>query len=334
MLVAIGVVAWPALRQQLSAVPFLDSIVSALPSSSPPAWPLTGVPVGAVPDRPALAVKIENSVDARPQTGLDAADVVWEQVVEGGITRFVAVYHSALPPEVGPVRSIRPMDPAIAAPLGGLLAFSGGVQSYVSAAQDAGLQVLSQDTGAGGFSRTSTRSAPHNVYAVPQTLVDQADAAHREAPGNQFEHGTDEPPTAVAAGQPATGLDLTLSRISSPRWTWNAADGRWLRSEGSTPAVEADGRRIGATNVVVLRVDVVATEARDPAGNPVPETILTGTGRALVASGGHAVEATWSKSGTGDRVSLTGADGDPVQLAPGNTWVELVPNGGGAVAAV
>ncbi|MGY1703529.1 DUF3048 domain-containing protein [Geodermatophilus sp. SYSU D00697] len=332
MLVAAGVVAWPTLRQHLSAVPFLDSVVSALSPPSAPTWPLTGVPADAVADRPALAVKIENSVDARPQTGLDAADVVWEQVVEGGITRFVAVYHSALPPEVGPVRSIRPMDAAIAAPLGGLLAFSGGVQTYVTAAQDAGLQVLSQDTGADGFSRTSTRAAPHNVYAVPQTLVDQADAAHRAAPGVQLDHAADGLPTAVAAGQPATSLDLTLSGVSSPRWEWSAADGRWLRSEGSTLAVEADGRRIGATNVVVLRVDVVATQARDPAGNPVPETILTGTGRALVASGGHTVEATWSKPGIGDRVSLTGADGDPVALAPGSTWVELVPNGGGAVA--
>jgi hypothetical protein len=138
----------------------------------------------------------------------------------------------------------------------------------------------------------------------------------------------------VAVGCPSATatLELTLSGVSHPRWTWNAADGRWLRSEGSTPAVEADGRRIGATNVVVLRVDVVATEARDPAGNPVPETILTGTGRALVASGGHTVEATWSKPETEDRVTLTGADGEPVTLGPGTTWVELVPNGGGAVA--
>jgi hypothetical protein len=230
------------------------------------------------------------------------------------------------------VRSIRPMDPAIAAPLDGLLAFSGGVQTYVTAAQDAGLQVLSQDSRADGFHRTSTRAAPHNVYAVPQTLVDQADAAHRASPSAQFDHSAGGRPTAVAAGQPATTLELTLSGVSHPRWTWNAADGRWLRSEGSTPAVEADGRRIGATNVVVLRVDVVATEARDPAGNPVPETILTGTGRALVASGGHAVEATWSKPGTGDRMTLTGADGAPVTLAPGTTWVELVPNTTGAVA--
>ncbi len=332
VLVTTGVVMWPAAEKHLSALPFLGSILAGFTPAAP-AWPLTGVPADAIADRPALAVKIENSVDARPQTGMTAADMVWEQVVEGGITRFVAVYHSDLPPEIGPVRSIRPMDPAIAAPLGGLLAFSGGVPTYVTAAQDAGLQVLSQESGADGFHRTSTRTAPHNVYAVPQALVDQADAAHRASPGAQVDHSpAGEQPTAVTAGQPTTTLELTLSGVSQPRWTWNAADGRWLRSEGSTPAVEADGRRIGTTNVVVLRVDVVATEARDPAGNPVPETILTGTGRALVASGGHTVEATWSKPGTGDRMTLTGADGAPVTLAPGTTWVELVPNGAGAVA--
>ncbi|MGY1719071.1 DUF3048 domain-containing protein [Blastococcus sp. SYSU DS0552] len=328
VLVVAGVVVWPSVKPHVTALPFLDSVLAGT-SPSEPTWPLTGVPADTVPDRPAFAVKIENSTAARPQTGLNAADMVWEQVVEGGITRFVAVYHSTLPPEIGPVRSIRPMDAAIAAPLGGLLAFSGGVPPYIAAAEDAGLQVLRQDSGADGFFRTTARSAPHNVHAVPQTLLDQADADHRTSPGAQFEHAeTGEQPTAVAAGQPTATLDLELSGISNPRWTWSAADGRWLRAEGSTPAVEAGGAWIGAANVVVLRVDVVQTEARDPAGNPVPETVLTGTGPALVASGGHTVEATWSKPAVGDRVQLTDADGDPVTLTPGTTWVELVPNSG------
>jgi Protein of unknown function (DUF3048) N-terminal domain/Protein of unknown function (DUF3048) C-terminal domain len=333
VLVTAGVVGWQAAKQHLSALPFLDSIIATPTPPSSPTWPLTGVPADAVADRPALAVKIENSVTARPQTGLNAADLVWEEVVEGGITRFVAVYHSNLPPEIGPVRSVRPMDPAIAAPLHGLLAFSGGVQTYITAAKDAGLQVLSESSGADGFHRTQNRRAPHNVYAVPQTLVAQADAAHQASPGAQFDHPADGgQATAITAGQPTTTLALKMSGVSHPQWTWSAAEGRWLRAEGSTPAVEAGGRRIGATNVVVLRVDVVTTQARDPAGNPVPETILTGRGEALVASGGHAVAATWSKPGIGDRVTLTGADGTPVTLAPGTTWVELVPNGTGAVA--
>lgn len=328
MLVVAGVVVWPAVKPHVAALPFLDPVLAGT-SPSGSTWPLTGVPADTVPDRPALAVKIENSTAARPQTGLDDADMVWEQVVEGGITRFVAVYHSTLPPEIGPVRSIRPMDAAIAAPLGGLLAFSGGVPPYIAAAEAAGLQTLRQDAGADGFFRSTARSAPHDVHATPQTLLDQADADHRTPPETQFDHAAEgEQPTAVAAGRPTATLDLRMSGISAPRWAWSAADGRWLRAEGSTPAVQADGARIGAANVVVLRVDVVQTEARDPAGNPVPETVLTGSGPALVASGGHAAEAIWSKAGVSDRVELTDADGDPVALAPGTTWVELVPHSG------
>jgi hypothetical protein len=297
--------------------------------ASGPIWPLTGIPTAAPANRPALAVKIENSLDARPQTGLSAADIVWEQVVEGGITRFVAVYHSTIPPEIGPVRSVRPMDPAIAAPLRGLMAFSGGQQQYVDAVAGTGLQVLSNDAGADGFHRTQDRRAPHNVYADPSALLAQADATHQDAPAAQFAYA--DRPTATADGSPATTLALTLSGISSPRWTWSGD--RWLRAEGSTPSVDADGAPLAATNVVVLRVDVVLTDALDPAGNPVPETVLRGSGEALVASGGHTVAATWTKNAAIDPVALTTTDGNPVTLAPGTTWVELVPTGSGAVSA-
>src|SRR3954470_11912264 len=148
------------------------SVAPPPPPPPPPVLcPLTGLESGAVPPHPALAVKIENSLDARPQTGLPSADLVWEEVVEGGITRFVAVYHSVLPTEIGPVRSVRPMDPAIAAPLHGILAFSGGQRPFVDAVAASGLQVLSQDAGAHGFYRVRVRPAPHNVYATPQTLL-------------------------------------------------------------------------------------------------------------------------------------------------------------------
>jgi hypothetical protein len=308
---------------------------SPSPTPTPPPtfpWPLTGVLTENPVDRPALAVKVENSVDARPQTGLGAADMVWEEVVEGGITRYVAVYHSTLPAEIGPVRSVRPMDPAIAAPLHGLFAFSGGQPVFVSAVQAAGLRVLSQDAGADGFHRLSTRRAPHNVYADPQALLAQADADHQHSPAGQFVFAVaPEQPTALAAGTPAAGVQLTLSGVSHPQWTWSAPDGAWLRAEGTTPAVEADGTRLRATNVVVLRVAVVNTRYSDPAGNPVPETQMVGTGEALVATGGHTVAATWTKNSIADPVLLAGADGMPITLAPGNTWVELVPNRTGAV---
>lgn len=300
------------------------------PPPPPVYWPLTGIESGEVGPRPALAVKIENARQSRPQTGLNAADMVWEQVVEGGITRFVAVYHSTVPPEVGPVRSVRPMDAPIAAPLRGLFAFSGGQRPFVDAVTGGGLQVISQDAGAPGFYRVNHRYAPHNVYADPNALLAQAGPAHQAAPPPQFAIATpDRQPTAVAIGTPAAAVRLTLSGLSHPTWTANP-DGTWWRAEGSTPALEA-GAPVRATNVVVLRVDVVNTRFTDPAGNFVPDTVMVGSGEALVATAGRVVHASWTKNSVGEPVTLTGADGQPVLLGPGNTWVELVPTRTGSV---
>jgi hypothetical protein len=315
----------------LSAAVTCASDDDSVPEAAPGAWPLTGVDAaGADMARPALAVKVENSVDARPQSGLNAADVMWEQVVEGGISRFVAVYHSTLPPAVGPVRSVRPMDPPIAAPLHGLLAFSGGQEPFIEATRAAGLQVLTPDAASAGFSRVGDRVAPHNTYVDPAALLGQADAEHQGPPPAQFGFGAE--PTAVSEGDPAASLDLELSAIAEPRLMWSAGDGAWLRSEGAAPAVEADGARVRTTNVVVLRVDVVDTAFTDSAGTAVPETVMVGEGEALVATGGHTVEAEWSKASVGEPVVLRLPGGAPVLLAPGSTWVELVPNGAGSVA--
>jgi hypothetical protein len=257
--------------------------------------------------------------------------MVWEEVVEGGITRFVAVYHSTLPPEIGPVRSVRPMDPGIAGPLGGLFAFSGGQGPFVDAVAAAGLQVVSQESGAAGYYRTG-RAAPHNIYADPNVLVSQADAAHLASPAGQFVFaGPDEQASAVAAGTPASVVDLSLSPIGRPSWTWSQADGRWVRTERGVPATEADGTPIRAVNVVVLRVHVVSTPFTDAIGTHVPETVMVSSGDALIATGGRVVTATWSKASTNEPVVLTGVDGRPIRLAPGNTWIELVPNGTGSV---
>lgn len=308
------------------------TITTTPPPPPPPVfWPLTGLESGTVPARPALAVKIENSFDARPQTGLNSADMVWEEVVEGGITRFVAVYHSTLPPEVGPVRSLRPMDAAIAGPLDGLLAFAGGLRPFVDAAAAEDLQILG-DEGV-GFHRVTHRYAPHNLYADPTGLLSRADEAHRTAPGPQFSIARpDQQPTAVVAGTPAAVVRLKLSRVSHPSWAWSAAAGAWLRAEGGTPSVEAAGPPLRAANVVVMRVEIVNTSITDAAGNPVPNTQMVGTGEALVATGGRTIPATWSKKSPDEPVALTAPNGTAVLLAPGNTWVELVPTWNGSVA--
>ena len=305
--------------------------VAPPPPVVPLTWPLTGVPTTEVAARPALSVKIENPREVRPQSGLESADVVWEQVVEGGVTRFVAVYHSSIPPEVGPIRSVRPMDPAITAPVGGIIAFSGGQARFVDALAGAGLQLLSNDEGHPGFYRRAGRSSPHNVFGDPARFLAQADAAHSTAPSPLFAVARrPELATATRVGAPAGSVQITMSTYSQPGWTWDAASSAWLRTESGAPATAASGARLATTNVVVLRVDLVDSGTRDPAGAVVPDTRLTGSGAATVATGGRTVQATWSKESVGAPLRLT-SDDEPVLLAPGKTWVELVPNGTGAV---
>ena len=298
-----------------------------------PRWPLTGVVAAEATVRPALAIKVENSGEARPQTGLDQADVVWEQVVEGGISRFVAVYQSQVPAEVGPIRSVRPMDPAIAAPLHGLIAFSGGQQQFVQGLKNAGLQTISMDAGAGGFYRKKgVGPAPHNVYGTPQTFWDQADADHSAAPPAQFVFAKVlDKATAVASGGPSSTVAVRLSGFSRPSWTWDAGTGTWLRAEGATPATLRSGARIAATNVVTLKVRLIDSGTVDPAGNPVPETVLEGTGEATISSGGKTVTGTWTKGSRDAVLTLATPDSAVVTLAPGITWVELVPRDSGSV---
>src|SRR5699024_9680447 len=174
------------------------------PTPSPePTWPLTGK-TGDIVDRPAMTVKIENSIASRPQTGLQEADVVWEEMVEGGITRFGAVYHSQLPETFGPVRSVRPMDAAIAAPYGGLMVFSGGQAPFVAALRDAGLQLFADDLGSPGFSRSPERYAPHNLFADRQVFLDNADGNHQDPPPEQFAFADSaDEATAVTEGDGA-----------------------------------------------------------------------------------------------------------------------------------
>lgn len=296
----------------------------------PPTWPLTGMP--GVPDpRPAIGVKIENTTVARPQAGLDQADVVWETIVEFEVSRFVAVFHSQAPEEVGPIRSVRPMDPLIMAPLGGLLAFSGGQPGILDLVAESGVQQISHDAGAPGLYRVRTRSAPHNVYGTLSTWWSVAEGG-RTAPAEQFGFARSaDRAAAVTAGTPAGTLAFRLSGQSSPVWSWDAGSGTWLRSEGSTPATAASGARLSAVNVVAVTANHPATGFGAQGGAAVPTYELVGSGDAVVATGGRTVAARWQKDAQDQPMRLYLPDGSEATLAPGNTWVELVPAGTGSL---
>lgn len=296
----------------------------------PVTWPLTGI-AGEVTNRPAIAVKIENTAQSRPQTALDQADVVWETIVEFDVSRFVAVFHSQVPQEIGPVRSVRPMDMPIAKPLGGLFAYSGAQAPILALARNSGLQNFSFDEGDEAFYRVRSRSAPHNVYMNPSSLWARAEPS-RGAPPQQFAFArTPERASAVVGGTPAQTLTFRLSSAAKPAWTWDGSQGRWLRFEGSTPATVASGAQISAVNVVSIVANHPPSGFGAQNGASVPTYDLVGSGEGTLATGGKTIPVTWSKAAEDQPMVLTLADGTPATLAPGNTWVELVPSNGGSL---
>lgn len=296
---------------------------------APPATviaPLTGevVPAGSL-DRPVLSAKIDNAPLARPQVGLDRADIVHVELVEGGSIRYAASWHSDLPEEVGPVRSVRPMDPDIVSPFGGILVYSGAQQRFIDAMRNTPVRNIIFDYGddADLVYRGLPRPAPHNVIARVSQLVDRyaGDAAPQQPYlfADRVENAT-----AVRDGSPASALNLRYGQIGQSGWQWSAADNAWLRLQGGTPDVAASGARLSATNVVVLRVRVEVIQS-------IPTTFLAGeSGTGFVASGGKTIPVTWSKAGQADPIRILDAQGVAVRLAPGNTWVELVPTSGDA----
>jgi len=287
-----------------------------------PVWPLTGLP-GEIVERPVLSVKIETTRPARPQAGINAADLLWEEMIEGGETRLLAMFHSTLPPQIGPIRSVRPMDAGIAGPTGGMLAFSGGQEGFIQQVQNSGLQTLIGDRGGAGMSRVSFRKSPYNLYGDPAVMVGAADASRNLTPPAMFTFAESaDAATAIVKGAEATEI---VTKFPAQKSSWNWDGSRWLRSMSDAPHTVDTGEQIAADNVVVLRVNLVDTGTVDTIGTKVYETVMVDSGEALVATGGRTVSGTWSKAGISDPIVLTGADGQVITLAPGQTFIELLP---------
>jgi hypothetical protein len=296
------------------------------PSPSPTTaatQPLTGLPLApgsGAATRPALFVKIENAPQARPQTGLDKADIVYEAIAEGGITRFAAIFQSTDPGDLGPVRSVRPQDPDIAAPLRGIAAYSGGVTPIVNDLSTVA-QNLSADASAAAsaYHRTSDRSAPHNLYATASKLWALAAPPYDSPPKPLFDYG------AMPSGAtPASSADVPLSGVADVKWTW---DGKaWRRSQDGAPFTVTGAGRIGPVNVILQFVHIASAGYQDVAGTPVPTSVVIGRGNVELLRGGKVVTGTWSKPGRFDVTQFTTEGGRPMTLQPGHTWVELVPD--------
>lgn len=281
--------------------------------------PLTGLSSDAARlDRPALVVKIDNAPAARPQSGLAAADIVVEEMVEGGTTRFAAVLHSQDAAAVGPVRSFRSTDIGIMLRFG-RPAFAWSGANAVFAGLLADTPVIDRGSAVtSGYWRSTGRRAPHNLYSSSASLW------------AGLEGGS--PPTAFSFrrlvdevdGEPVDEFAVDYGN-TVVRWRWDGS--AFVRYHGSN-VHNADGGPVTADNVIVQVVDYVPTGLADSSGSAVLEGVGVGTGRAIVLTDGHRIEATWTRPSLGEVTTYTDGAGNHVALTPGRTWILLVPPDG------
>ncbi len=292
-----------------------DAYRARLAGLFPVRHPLTGQYGPSTVNRPALAVKIDNVDGGRPQVGLNRADVVYEEMVEGNLTRLIGVFHSQTPPVVGPVRSVRVSDFDVLAPYNRpLLAASGANPGVLNALRDAPV-VNVNALKVNEYWRDSKRRVPHNLMAGPAGLWKHAPAGAGPPPV-MFTTG---PNPTVGAPRPG-GVAIEFGR-ASVRWRWDAGAEVWRRSQNGTAHVDSTGRAIGAENVIVMVVDYTPNAIDTQS----PEAHTVGRLRALVFTNGTWTDGFWERATANEPVRFVDRDGNPIVLRPGQTWIELAP---------
>jgi hypothetical protein len=304
-----------------SAPALIRRAIDRVVHRDPPTCPLTGqaAPGGTVPDRPALAIKVENLPAARPQAGLKEADIVYEEPVEAGITRFVAVFQCRESGRVGPVRSGRITDIGILSQFGQpLFGFAGGANLVVKAIDASPVVDENVNVAPNAYERDPSRLPPHNLYTSTAGIRTAA-KSKEPAPDAVFSYDRSVPDGA----RRAKTVHIPFSSYSDVFWRWQG--GRWLRSHGTVPHTLENGDQVSAKNVVVQIVKTKQGQVSDVNGVVSPEVIPTGSGKAYVCRNGRVVQGTWSRQKVSDVTEFTTRGGDQIPLSPGNTWVELVP---------
>lgn len=282
-------------------------------TSEPPEpvyWPLTGLErKGDAPKHPVIVTKVDNTSSSAPQVGLGAADLVVEELVEGGYTRLAAFYYSKVPATVGPVRSMRASDIGIV-PAGATVVTSGAAPVTINRINGAGIPWITE--GAAGVYRETSRSAPYNLFARLADIAKRLNADEEPPPYLPWGTGADLP-----KGAKASTLTADFGQHAT---TWQFQDGGYVISN----SYAAQGDQFPADSVLVLRVKVGDAGYKDPAGYPVPETRLEGKGAAVLFHGGRAIKGTWSKDGLTGAIELA-TKGGKLTVPAGHVWVELVP---------
>ncbi len=302
------------------------STASTAPPGAPPC-PLTGLPAvtPANVTRPALSVKVDNAPAALPQSGLNNADIVTEEVVEGGLTRFFVTFQCEDAAVVGPIRSARPVDADLLRQLnGGILVYSGAAIGEIAPSKAHSNAVLiSMDAGNHGFYRDYHRPAPSNVFGSTAGFYQEAyrvAGPHIAGAPQLFQYSTTAP-----AGLPTSQVSFVFSSYDSIQWIFNPANGVYRRVQNGTLDKLADGSNITASNIVILSITLAHTGIIDQSGNEDPLDVIIGSGNVWVIRNGEVIPGTWKRASYAVPMQLLDASGKVIPLQPGRTWMELLP---------
>ncbi|HVE45408.1 MAG TPA: DUF3048 domain-containing protein [Acidimicrobiales bacterium] len=328
-MVALAVPACSSDSDEPSATPGGDGDKGEKPvptTVAPRPAPLTGLILsdGTIADRPAVVVKVDNSPSARPQAGLDKADVVIEEKVEGAITRFLAVFHSEDAELVGPVRSVRSTDAPVVSAFGGVFAFAGGIPPFVAMANSAPVTVITEQARPDAFKLRADKRRPFKTYASTERLRGLA-GSRSQPPPRLFELRAEGEPFTPAGAVPATHATVVFGGLTKSDWDFDVASNQWRRSTNGTPHVIEGGGQLSFANVIIQRTPYQGTRFTDTSGAKVDEAVVVGSGDAVILSGGSQVAAKWSKPSASAVTTYRDSAGAPIKLAPGRTWISLPP---------
>jgi hypothetical protein len=301
---------------------------TAAPTPTPTAVP---PPVaGATYSSPVL-IQVENLNDARPQSGLQSANVVYEYSAEGGISRFTAIYFSTPKGAVGPVRSARLISPVLVSQYGGTLIFSGSSNYVHGVLNGQNTPRFDETSAAGGLFRISSRYAPHNLYTDGGRVDNMFQRSHRPPVTYQLWGRS----LTAPGGAPATSFTVPVSPSERPTWNWHPELNGWVRTEPDTGTfVEANtGAPLVAPTVVVMQVParINPDDIENGCCTAGWEYTMSGSGPIQVFTNGTEFDGTWTQGASGPpQFTLPGGVAAPI--ASGSVWIEVVPTGQRATA--
>ena len=286
-------------------------------------WPLTGLPAPEeTPNHPVMVVKIDNTSSSEPQVGLGKADMVVEELVEGGITRLATMFYSEIPEVAGPVRSARASDIGVVRPTHAVLVASGAAPPTYGRLNAAKVRYFTE--GAPGMFRNGSRRAPYNLFIRLGVLAKSLKKAP-VVPASYLPWGQESDFTGA---RPAKNISVRFSPATTTTFRFNPKTKKYLNTNSHAPASD----QFKADSVLVLRVREGDAGYLDPGGNRVPETLFFGKGEVMLFHNGQVVRGTWSKPKRESPLVLKTAAG-AMKVPPGHVWLELLPRAkdGGSV---